>query len=787
MSEQELEIPERIPVIAVRDIVIFPHMVVPLFIKREKSQKALNESLSSHRKILLLTQKDPEKEDPAPEDLYRVGTVAIISKMITLPDGTQRVLFQGLSRAKVKDIKTEGEFIEADIEVVEESIGEHSEVEIEALKRSLKESLQKTVELGKNLPPDFLIFVSNIEDPAKLTDIIAANLGIKTEEAQKLLETLDPVERMKKVLDVIGKEIQLLEVQKKIMDETKERMEKMQREFFLRQQLQSIQKELGIGSELSEEIKEYREKLAQIKNMPKEARDEVEKQISRLEKIPSESAEAGVIRTYIDWMLSLPWDKSTRDNLDIKRAKRILDKDHYDLEKVKERILEYLSVRKLAKKIKGPILCFVGPPGVGKTSLGKSIARALGRKFVRISLGGVHDEAEIRGHRRTYVGALPGRIIQGIKQAGSNNPVFMLDEVDKIGADFRGDPSSALLEVLDPEQNFAFVDHYLGVPFDLSKVMFITTANVTHTIHPAFLDRMEIIYLPGYTEEEKVHIAKKFLIPKQMKENGIKPGMIQISDDALRRIISEYTREAGVRNLERQIASIMRKVARRWAEGKKKKVRITARNVQKFLGPPLIFKDEPLPEPRVGIATGVAWTPIGGSLLFVESTKMPGKGDIRLTGSLGEVLKESAIAALSFIKSRAEDFGIDPKIFSKVDVHIHIPQGAIPKDGPSAGVAILTSLVSLFTGRPVRNDVAMTGEITLSGNVLPIGGLKEKILAAKRSKIHSFVLPRKNMQEVEDLPGYVKEKMHLIPVDRVDEVLNVALLDEKRKGNNRKS
>ena len=783
MSENELEIPEKIPVLAVRDIVIFPHMVVPLFIKREKSQKAINKSLSTHRKILLLTQKDPEVEDPGPDDLYRVGTVAIISKMITLPDGSQRVLFQGLARAKVKEVKTDGEYIEAEIEVVKEEIGDYPEVEIEALKRSLKDSLQKTVELGKSLPPDFLLFIANIEDPSKLTDIIVANLGIKTEEAQQILEIFDPIERMKKVLELLGREIQLLEIQKKIMDETKERMEKMQKEFFLRQQLQSIQKELGIGSELSEEIKEYREKLAKIKNMPKEAREEVEKQISRLEKIPSESAEAGVIRTYIDWMLSLPWDKSTKDNLDIKRAKKILDEDHYNLEKVKERILEYLSVRKLAKKIKGPILCFVGPPGVGKTSLGKSIARALGRKFVRISLGGVRDEAEIRGHRRTYVGALPGRIIQGIKQAGSNNPVFMLDEVDKIGADFRGDPSSALLEVLDPEQNYSFVDHYLGVPFDLSRVMFIATANVTHTIHPAFLDRMEIIYLPGYTEEEKVHIAKKFLIPKQMKENGIKPEMIQISDDAIRRIISEYTREAGVRNLERQIASIMRKVAKQWAEGKKKRVRITAKNIQKFLGPPIIFKDEPLPTPKVGIATGVAWTPTGGTLLFVESTKMPGKGDIKLTGSLGEILKESAITALSLIKSRSEKLGIDPEIFSKIDIHIHIPQGAIPKDGPSAGVAIVTSLVSLLTEKPVRNDVAMTGEITLSGNVLPIGGLKEKILAAKRSKILTFILPKKNMQEVEDLPKYVKEKMNLIPVDTIEEVLKIAILDEKRKGN----
>ncbi len=781
MSEK-IEVPERIPVLAVRDVVIFPHMIVPLFVKRDKSVKAINESLSTHRKILLLTQKDPEIEEPKPEDLYRVGTVSMISKMITLPDGTLRVLFQGLARAKVKKVETEGEYIEAEIEVVEEKIEGKNEVEVEALKRSLKAALEKIAELGgKNLTPDFLMFIGRIEDPGKLADLIVANLGIKAEEAQQVLEVFDPVERMKKVLEILEREIQLLQVQKEIIEDTKKRMDKMQREFFLRQQLQSIQKELGIGSELAEEIKEYREKLAKIKKMTPEAKEEVEKQISRLEKLPPDSAEAGVIRTYLDWMLSLPWDKSTKDNLDIKRAKRILDEDHYDLEKVKERILEYLSVRKLAKKMKGPILCFVGPPGVGKTSLGKSIARALGRKFVRISLGGVRDEAEIRGHRRTYVGALPGRIIQGIRQAGSNNPVFMLDEVDKIGADFRGDPSSALLEVLDPEQNHSFVDHYLGVPFDLSKVLFIATANVTHTIHPAFLDRMEVIYLPGYTEEEKLHIAKKFLIPKQMKENGIKPEMLHISDDALRKIISEYTREAGVRNLERQIAAVMRKVARRWAEGKRKKVRVTSRNLHKFLGPPLVFRDEPLPEPEVGVATGVAWTPTGGELLFVESIKMPGKGDIKLTGSLGDVLKESAIAAMSYIKANAERFGINPEEFTKNDVHIHIPQGAIPKDGPSAGVAIVASLVSLFTSRPVRNDVAMTGEITLRGSVLPIGGLKEKILAAKRSKIHTFILPAKNMKDVEDLPKYVKEKMKLIPVESVEEVLKVALLDEKRR------
>ncbi len=777
-KEEKLEIPKVLPVLAVRDIVIFPYMIVPLFVKREKSVKAIDKSLSTHRKILLLTQKDAEIEDPKADDLYRIGTVAIISKMIRLPDGTLRVLFQGIKRARALNINVEGEYIEAEIEVLEDAPLEGSEIEIEALKRSLKSALEKMVELGKPIPPEAMAFILSIEDPSKLADIIASNLGLKTAEAQQVLEILEPVERMKKVLELLEREIQLLQLQKEITDKTKERMEKMQKEFFLRQQLQAIQKELGIESELAEEIKEYREKLAKIKRMPKEAKEEVERQISRLEKLPPESAEAGVIRTYLDWMLNLPWDKSTRDNLDIKRAKRILDEDHYNLEKVKERILEYLSIRKLAKKMKGPILCFVGPPGVGKTSLGKSIARALGRKFVRISLGGVRDEAEIRGHRRTYVGALPGRIIQGIRQAGSNNPVFMLDEVDKIGADYRGDPSSALLEVLDPEQNSNFVDHYLGVPFDLSKVMFIATANILDTIHPAFLDRMEIIHLPGYTEEEKLHIAKKYLIPKQMKETGVNEDMVKITDDAIKRIISEYTREAGVRNLEREIAAVLRKVARRWAEGERKKVKVTARNLHKFLGAPRIFRDEALPKPQVGVATGVAWTPTGGSLLFVEATKMPGKGDLKLTGSLGEVLKESAMAALSYARANSEKFGIDPNIFQKIDIHIHIPQGAIPKDGPSAGVAIVTALVSLLTERPVRNDVAMTGEITLRGNVLPIGGIKEKILAAKRCKIYNFILPSKNLKDLEDLPKYVKSKMNFIPVDSVDQVLEKALLDK---------
>jgi len=780
--EEKIKIPEVLPVLLLRDVVVFPYMAVPLFVGREKSKKAIDESLSTHRLILLLTQKDMEKEEPTKDEIYKIGTVAIVMRMLKLPDERMRILVQGISRAEVVEFEENKPFYSAKIRTIKEKEVEKGSVMVEALIRNVRAGLEKAASLGKQISPEVLILVANIENPGRLADLVAANLDLKVEEAQTILEIEDPVERLKKVYEFLAKELEVLDIQHKISTQAKGEMDKMQREFFLRQQLKAIQKELGEGDEIQEEVKNYREKLAKMK-VPAEVREELEKQINRLSKMHPESAETAVIRNYLDWMFSLPWSKSTRDNLDLNMARKILDEDHYNLEKVKERIIEYLSVRKLSKKVKGPILCFVGPPGVGKTSLGKSIARALGRKFVRMSLGGVRDEAEIRGHRRTYVGALPGRIIQGIRRAGSNNPVFMLDEVDKIGTDFRGDPSAALLEVLDPEQNHSFRDHYLGVPFDLSKVMFITTANLLDPIHPAFRDRMEIITIPGYTEEEKLHIAMKHLIPKQIKENALNEKLISFTSGAIRKIISLYTREAGVRNLEREIASICRKVACKVAQGRKKMTRITARNVEKFLGPPKIFKDQVLKENQVGVATGMAWTATGGEILFVEATMMKGKGNLILTGSLGDVMKESAQAALSYARSHAEEFGIDDNIFSNHDFHVHIPEGAIPKDGPSAGVTIATALVSVITNSPVRKDVAMTGEITLRGNILPVGGIKEKVLAARRAGIKKIIIPAENEKDLIDIPKYLKRDLDFILVKEIKEVFKAALLpplDQKK-------
>jgi ATP-dependent Lon protease len=613
-----------------------------------------------------------------------------------------------------------------------------------------------------------------VEEPGRLADLTAANLELKVPEAQAILEITDPVQRLKKIHDLLAKELEILDVQSRISTEAKGEMDKLQRQYFLRQQMKAIQKELGEGNELQEEIKSYQDKLKKLK-VADEVREELDKQIIRLAQMHPESAETTVVRNYLDWMFALPWDKGTVDNLDLKKAKSILDGDHYGLEKIKERILEYLAVRSLSKKIKGPILCFVGPPGVGKTSLGRSIARALGREFIRISLGGVRDEAEIRGHRRTYVGALPGRIIQGLRRAGSNNPVFMMDEVDKIGADFRGDPSSALLEVLDPEQNYSFRDHYLGVPFDLSKVMFITTANLLDPIQPAFRDRMEIIQLPGYTEEEKLQIAIRHLVPKQIQENALTSKLIDISSGAIKRIIAGYTREAGVRNLEREIASVCRKTARKVAEGKRKLHRITSQNVESYLGPPKIFKDQVQKKDQVGVATGVAWTAAGGEILFVEAMKMPGKGGLSLTGSLGDVMKESAHAALSYARAHAKELGIDAKIFSQNDFHIHIPEGAIPKDGPSAGITMATALISACTNRKIRWDVAMTGEITLRGNVLPIGGVKEKVLAAQRAGVTVMILPAANRKDLIDIPKAIAKQMEFRFVEDINQVFAIAL------------
>ena len=780
-KDHKLQVPSKLPVLLLRDIAVYPYMIIPLYVGREKSKNAVDLALSSHRMILLLTQKDMEVEDPKREDVYDMGTVALIMRMLKLPDGRIRILAQGLVRARIETFEEEQEAVLAQVQVVSEPEGEDQSIEKEALVRNVRAGLEKAASLGKNLAPEVLIISANVDDPGRLADLVAANLELKVTEAQAILEVVDPLHRLKKVYELLAKELELLDVQSRISSEAKGEMDKMQKQYFLRQQIKAIQKELGEGSEIQEEIKAYQDKLGKLKVAP-EVQEELEKQISRLSQMHPESAETAVVRNYLDWMFDLPWNKSTLDNLDLRKAKTILDEDHYGLEKVKDRILEYLAVRSISKKLKGPLLCFVGPPGVGKTSLGKSIARALGRKFIRISLGGVRDEAEIRGHRRTYVGAMPGRIIQGLRRAGSNNPVFMMDEVDKIGADFRGDPSAALLEVLDPEQNKDFRDHYLGVPFDLSRVMFITTANLLDPIQPAFRDRMEILKLPGYIEEEKLQIALRHLVPKQLEENALNSKLIEFNRRAIQKMISLYTREAGVRNLERELASVCRKVARKVAEGKKGPTQITPQNLERFLGPPRIYRDQLLKNDRVGVATGVAWTEAGGEILFVESTKMKGKGQLSLTGSLGEVMKESAQAALSYARAHAQELGIEAKTFAENDFHIHIPEGAIPKDGPSAGITIATALISVCTDVKVRHDVAMTGEITLRGNVLPIGGVKEKVLAAQRAGVARMILPLPNKKDLADIPPAIRKNMKFIFVRDIKQVFSSALVQSGRRG-----
>ncbi|MFN3786885.1 MAG: endopeptidase La [Sulfurihydrogenibium azorense] len=785
MEEKFLELPSKYPLIPTRDLVVFPYMVMPLFIGRPFSIKAVEEAIdNNNRYIFLALQKDKDIEKPSLKDIHEIGVVATIIRMMKLEDERLKVLVQGVTRGRIKQLRKTNGYYEVEVDIIEDEEVEET-IEIEALKHSTRDLIDKAISLGKQIIPDLVEIIKSIEEPGRLADVVASVLDLKPEEAQEILYILDPVERLRVVHDKLLKEVGILELQHKIRVSAREAIEKDQREYFLRQQIKAIQEELGEKDERKEEIENYRKKIEES-GMPDYVKEEAEKQLKRLEKMHPDSAEAGVIRTYLDWLVELPWNKRTKDRLDLKLAKKILDEDHYDLEKIKERILEYLAVLKLKKQktkdqsIKGPILCFVGPPGVGKTSLGKSIAKALGRKFVRISLGGVRDEAEIRGHRRTYVGALPGKIIQAIKQAGTKNPVIMLDEVDKIGLDFRGDPTAALLEVLDPEQNKEFADHYLGVPFDLSEVMFICTANRIDTIPRPLLDRMEVIRLSGYSEEEKLMIAKKYLIPKQLKENGLDEKTVEFTDKAIQFIIRGYTREAGVRNLERQIGSIIRKIAKEIVEkGKKKKYKITEKTVKKLLGSP-IYTLEKEEKDEVGVVTGLAWTEVGGEILKIEATKMPGKGNLILTGSLGDVMKESAKIAYSYVKSKAQELGIDPEDFNKYDVHVHVPAGAIPKDGPSAGIAITTAIASLLSGRPVRSDVAMTGEITLTGKVLPIGGLKEKILAAKRAGIKNVILPKGNKEEVmSDLPAYVRKSVNLIFVDHIDEVLKIALKDKK--------
>jgi ATP-dependent Lon protease len=774
----ERKVPPQIPLLPVRDVVVYPFMILPLFVGRDKSIRAVDEALARERLILLATQRDAEAEDPGAEELYPVGTVAMIMRMLKMPDGRVKILVQGVARARILGFTRRDPYFEVKVSEVAEPESAPQGLEVEALLRSVKEQVQKGVNLGKGVSPDVLVIMNNLEHAGRLADLVASNLDLKVEQAQQILEVFEPVERLKKVADLLGKEIEVLEMQHKIQSQAREEMDKTHREYYLREQLKAIQKELGETDERSQEIQELEQKIDRAK-MPPGVAQEAKTQLGRLSRMHPDAAEASVIRTYLDWLTDLPWAKETKDKLSIKQAQKILEEDHYDLEKVKERILEYLAVRtlkkKLKKKMKGPILCFVGPPGVGKTSLGRSIARALGRKFVRISLGGVRDEAEIRGHRRTYIGALPGKIVQGIKQAGTNNPVFMMDEVDKVGADFRGDPSAALLEVLDPEQNVAFTDHYLGVPFDLRNVMFITTANLADPILPALKDRMEIIEISGYTEEEKLHIATRYILPRQLEEHGIGKKHLEWTDDAILKVIQNYTREAGLRNLEREVATVCRKVARDVAGGKKGLSRVTGAGLYRFLGAPKFLPEPEQERDEVGVATGLAWTQTGGDVLYMECTMMRGKGVLSLTGHLGDVMKESAQAAMSYARSRGASLGIKEEVFAKHDVHIHVPAGAIPKDGPSAGITMATALISTLTRIPVRRDVAMTGEITLRGKVLPVGGIKEKALAARRMGIKSVVVPAKNDKDVKELPTNVKRGLRFVYVDHMDQVLNVAL------------
>jgi len=774
--EPMVQIPSELPVLPLRDIVIYPFMIVPLFVSRDRSIRAVEEALKENRMILLVSQKDVNKEEPAQDDLFTVGTVAIIMRMLKLPDGRIRILIQGLSRCQIDSVQHDGEYIKASVTPISEPLAPDNSLEVEALVRNVRGSMDRAASLGKNISPEVLAIIANLDDAGRLADLSASNLELKVDDAQSVLDIHDPVPRLRRVNELLSKEIDVLTVQQEINTQARADIDRSQREYFLRQQLKAIQGELGDGNELSEELEQCRDKILKAK-MPEGPQDEALRQLKKLERMHPDTAETATLRNWLDIVSDLPWSNQSKDNLNLKKAEKILDEDHYGLERVKERIIEALAVRKLREKPKGSILCLVGPPGVGKTSLGRSVARALNRKFVRLSLGGLHDEAEIRGHRRTYVGAMPGRIIQGIQQAGTNNPLIMLDEIDKVGADFRGDPSSALLEVLDPEQNFAFRDNYLNVPFDLSNVMFMTTANMLDTIQPALRDRMETISLTGYTEEEKVEIARRHLIPKQIEENGLNKADVKFDRKAITRMINEYTREAGLRHLEREIGKVCRKVARSKAEteGDFAPVRVTAENLPNFLRIPRIFNEGALKKDEIGTVTGLAWTAVGGDILFIEALKTKGKGKLQLTGQLGEVMQESAQAAFSYAKARASELGIPPNMLEEFDIHIHLPEGAIPKDGPSAGISMATALVSVLAQRPVRKDVAMTGEITLRGNVLPVGGVKEKLLAARRAKLRTVILPAPNERDLDDLPPEVREDLKFIFVDHVREVFAAAL------------
>lgn len=763
-----------VPLLPLRDIIIFPHMVVPLFVGREKSINALEDTMNQEKDILLCAQLNAKTNDPSQEDIYRVGTLGTIIQLLRLPDGTVKVLVEGKKRARIKRYYDNEDFFLVEAETIHEN--NEVTVELEALMRSIKSTFETYVKLNKRIPPEMLVSVSVIDDPSRLADTIIAHLTLKLPDKQKILEVESPSERLERLYELMQGEIEILQVEKKIRTRVKKQMEKTQKEYYLNEQMQAIQKELGERDEFKSEISELEEKLKNTK-VSKEAKEKVQKEVKKLKMMSPMSAEATVVRNYIDWVLSLPWQETTDDNNDLKKAEEVLDEDHYGLTKVKERILEYLAVRSLVDKMKGPILCLVGPPGVGKTSLARSIARSTDRKFVRCSLGGVRDEAEIRGHRRTYIGAMPGKIIQSLKKAASSNPVFLLDEIDKMSMDFRGDPSSALLEVLDPEQNNTFNDHYLDLDYDLSKIMFITTANGIHNIPGPLLDRMEVIRIPGYTEEEKVNIAQKYLITKQREEHGLKESNIEIPVTTIRKVIQNYTKEAGVRNLEREIAHICRKVARKIAEGSRdQKIKVSPNSLSKYLGIPKYKVDFADEQNEIGKTTGLAWTELGGELLNIEVSIMPGKGKLIITGKLGDVMQESAQAAMSWVRSKSLQFNLDPECYQRVDLHIHVPEGAIPKDGPSAGITMATTLTSALLQIPVRKDIAMTGEITLRGKVLPIGGLKEKLLAAHRGGIKTVLIPKENEKDLADVPKKILKEITVIPVGTVEEVLQQALL-----------
>ncbi len=775
----------------VRDIVIFPYMIIPLFVGRESSIQAVEDSLAKNRLIFLASQMDLTEEIPTQETVYKTGTVAMIMRMRKLADGRVKILIQGMAKAQITKFHNNQPFFSVSVErlVDQYSPTEETKVEAEALIRTAKEQLEKVIALGKVLSPDILLVLDDIHEPGRVADLIASNLGLKVEDAQTILETEDHLDRLKQVNEILVAEVEVLQMQAKIRTTAKDEMSKSQREYFLREQMKAIKSELGEADSKTDEMDELRQKIMAA-GMPDEVEIEVLKQMGRLERMHPDASEASMIRTYLDWMADLPWSNETVDNIDIKKAKEILESDHHGLEKAKERVLEFLAVKKLKDNMRGPILCFCGPPGVGKTSLGKSIAKAMNREYFRIALGGVKDEAEIRGHRRTYVGAMPGKIIQSLKQIGTRNPVIVLDEIDKLGSDFRGDPSAAMLEVLDPEQNSTFRDNYLNVDFDLSKCLFVATANVVENIPAALRDRMELIYISGYTQTEKLQITLKHIIRKQIENNGVSPSQIEFTEDGLNYLINHYTREAGLRNLEREVGSICRKVAKEVVMGSKEKFTIDSKAIVKLLGAPRFLKEDRLQEDTVGVATGLAWTQAGGEVLYVEALNMKGKGGHTLTGQMGDVMKESATAAMSYARAHCDELGIDGKWFENNHVHIHMPAGGIPKDGPSAGITMTTAIVSIMTNNPVRKDVAMTGEVTLTGRVLPIGGIKEKSLAALNHGIKTVICPIANKKDVDEIPEEIRSALNFIFVEHLDEVLQIALqtkIDHKKKVQGRRT